>query len=304
MVSPIAFIAATLGGAFLLGVVRDNWRATSYALTLAVLAFVTLVAGQWVWALSTGAVSAVDVYTAGTEPPFAINLRLGLAEAALVLLINITGLLSALYLKDTMMKQGRRAMAVLLVFSMALSGIVMTRDLFNLFVFFELIVISTGGLILLSRDQRALGAGFKFLMASQVVSILMLVGIIFAYHATGSLNIDHMAAASQQLLKGGVTGILPDLHRGDRRTEGIPRQWLGAGYLRVGPPRLLRPGIGRHRLGGPVCHRQAVADRRPAVDGSRPRSSASSALSAPTCSPWCKRSTAACSAIPRWHRSA
>jgi formate hydrogenlyase subunit 3/multisubunit Na+/H+ antiporter MnhD subunit len=203
MVSPIAFIAATLGGAFLLGLVRDNWRAASYALTLVVLAFVTVLAGQWVWGLSTGAASAVDVFTAGTEPPFAINLRLGLAEAALVFLINTTGLLSALYLKDTMMKQGRRAMAVLLVFSMALSGIVMTRDLFNLFVFFELTVISTGGLILLSRDPRALGAGFKFLVASQVVSILMLVGIIFAYHATGSLNIDNMAAASQQLIKGG-----------------------------------------------------------------------------------------------------
>ena len=204
MVSPIVFIAATLGGAFLLGLLRNRWRAMAYTVMLAVLALVSWIAGDWVLALSSGAAAPVEVLTAGTQPPFAINLRFGLVEAVLILLINLTGLLSALYLRDTMMKQGRRAMAVLLIFSMALSGIVMTRDLFNLFVFFELTAISTGGLILLSRDERALGAGFKFLVASQVISILMLVGVIFAYHATGSLNIDDMAAHSQMLLRGGA----------------------------------------------------------------------------------------------------
>ncbi|MCB1773526.1 MAG: NADH-quinone oxidoreductase subunit F [Gammaproteobacteria bacterium] len=204
MVSPIFIIAGSLGGAFLLGLLRDPWRGASYVISLLVLTFTTWLAGSWLWALSSGAVTPVEILTAGTQPPFAVNLRLGIAEAAMVLLINLTGLLSALYLKDTLFKQGRRAMAVLLIFSMALSGIVMTRDLFNLFVFFELTVISTGGLILLSRDPRALAAGFKYLVASQVVSILMLVGIIFAYHATGSLNLDDMAAASAALLRGGA----------------------------------------------------------------------------------------------------
>jgi formate hydrogenlyase subunit 3/multisubunit Na+/H+ antiporter MnhD subunit len=203
MVNPIAFIAATLGGAFLLGLLRNRWRASAYALMLAVLTLVSMLAAGWVWGLATGSASSVEVLTAGTEPPYAISLHFGLAEAVLVLLINLTGLLSALYLRDTMMKKGRRAMAVLLVFSMALSGIVMTRDLFNLFVFLELTVISTGGLILLSRDPLALGAGFKFLVASQVISILMLVGVIFAYHATGSLSLDDMTAAAPLLLKGG-----------------------------------------------------------------------------------------------------
>jgi formate hydrogenlyase subunit 3/multisubunit Na+/H+ antiporter MnhD subunit len=204
MVSPIFIVAGSLGGAFLLGLLHDSWRAASYTITLLVLACTTWLAASWVWALSSGAALPVEILTAGTEPPFAVNLRMGIGEAAMVLLINVTGLLSALYLKDTLFKQGRRAMAVLLIFSMALGGIVMTRDLFNLFVFFELAVISTGGLILLSRDEHALAAGFKYLVASQVVSILMLIGIIFAYHATGSLNLDDMAAASAQLLKGGA----------------------------------------------------------------------------------------------------
>ena len=164
----------------------------------------SVISAGWVVTLASGDGLPVDIFTAGTEPPFAINLRMGLAEAVLTLLINVVGLLAALYLRDTLFRQGRRAMAVLLIFTMASCGIVLTRDLFNLFVFFELVAIATGGLILLSRDIRALGAGFKFLVASQVVTILLLVGIIFSYHATGTLNIDGMAEVRTVLMQGGT----------------------------------------------------------------------------------------------------
>ena len=122
-------------------------------------------------------------------------------------------------------------MAVLLIATMAFSGIVMTRDLFNLFVFFELAVIATGGLVLLSEDQRALGAGFKYLIVSQIISILLLVGIIFTYHATGTLNIDGMPETAATLLKSGSLCLLPAAHRACLRAEALPGQWLGAGHL-------------------------------------------------------------------------
>ena len=203
MVDAMFIIATALGAAFLLGLLRDRWRVTAYAVTLAALACMSWIAAGWLWAFAVAGAAPVEIFTAGTAPPFAINLRMALPEAAALLLVNLTGLLSALYLRDTLLKQGRRAMAVLLVFTMALGGIIVTRDIFNLFVFFELTVISTGGLILLSMDKRALGAGFKYLIASQLISILLLVGIIFCYHATGTLNIDGMADASASLMKGG-----------------------------------------------------------------------------------------------------
>ena len=200
MVSAIYIIAIGLGTAFLLGLLRDEWRSAAYGLTHMALAAMSLISAAWVWHLAQPGALPVEIFTAGAKPPFSINLRLGLAEAVLTLLVNLTGLLSATYLRDTMFKQGRRAMAVLLIFTMAVCGIVMTRDLFNLFVFFELVAIATGGLILLSRDKHALGAGFKFLVASQVITILLLLGIIFSYHATGTLNIDGMAEARAELL--------------------------------------------------------------------------------------------------------
>lgn len=204
MVSPIYIIAAGLGGAFLLGLLPNQWRKTAYAVTLAALAGMAWIAGSWLYAFTVQGVADVEIFTAGTQPPFAINFRVGLAEAALALLTSLIGLHSALYMQNSLFRNGRQAMAVLLIFVMALCGVIFTRDVFNLFVFMELTVIASAGLVLLSIDRRALGAGLKYLIVSQLVSILMLVGIIFLYHVTGSLNIDDMAAAQVSLLPGGM----------------------------------------------------------------------------------------------------
>ncbi|MDD4881261.1 MAG: proton-conducting transporter membrane subunit, partial [Gallionellaceae bacterium] len=205
MTSPLYIIAVALAAAFLLGLLREQWRSLAYPVTLAALAFMSWLSASWLWALASGSASPVDIYTAGTAPPFAINLRMALPEAVLTLLINLTGLFSALYLKSALLARGRRGMAVLLVAIMALSGIVLTRDIFNLFVFLELVVIATGGLVLLSDHAHALSAGFKYLVVSQVISILLLIGIIFAYHATGTLNIDGMAEAVPGLQNAGAS---------------------------------------------------------------------------------------------------
>ena len=204
MVSALYIIVAALGAAFLLGLLNPERRATAYAVTLAALAFMSWISARWLWAFTLDGVGPVDIFTAGTAPPFAINLRMGLPEAALTLLVNLTGLLAALHLKQALFAQGRRAMAVLLIAVMALDGIILTRDLFNLFVFFELVVISSAGMVLLSEDARALSAGFKYLVVSQLISVFLLIGIIFAYHASGTLNIDGMADASLGLATGGT----------------------------------------------------------------------------------------------------
>ncbi len=194
MVSALFLIVAGLGGAFALGLLRETQVRSAYIATTLILAFMAAIAISWTVALAIGAATAVDITTAGTAPPFAINLRIGLTEAALLSVITVTGLLSAFAMRDALMQRGQRAMAVLLVLIMALGGLVMTRDVFNLFVFVELIVIASAGLVLLSEDGRAIAAGFKYLIVAQVISVLLLIGIIFTYHANGSLNIDDIAA--------------------------------------------------------------------------------------------------------------
>ena len=81
MVSAIFIIAVGLGTAFLLGLVRQDQKAFAFTLTIAALAFMSWVAYDWTVALSRGTVQPTEIITAGTRPPFAINLFIGQAEA-------------------------------------------------------------------------------------------------------------------------------------------------------------------------------------------------------------------------------
>ncbi len=202
MVNVIFIIVIGLGAAFLLGLLRENWRNAAYALTIGSLVSMAWIAARWLLFFAVEGGTTVEVFTAGTEPPFAINLRMGIAEAVLLLVVIFSGLLSAVYMSKSLFRLGGRAMSVLLVFIMALCGIILTRDIFNLFVFFELAVIATAGLLLISENKQALSAGFKYLIISQLVSVFLLIGIIFTYHVSGSLNIDTIAGVSLDTMKG------------------------------------------------------------------------------------------------------
>ena len=218
MVNAIHILSIGLGSAFLLGLFKDSQRQLAYAVLIVALAAMAWIAvdgmhfviGQYFSQAtqhSGQALTTIHIFTAGAKPPFAINLQFGLAEGVLVSLITVTCLLSAIYMRQALVQLGHKIMSVLLVLAMALSGIVMTRDLFNLFVFFELVVIASSGLILLSQSGKAFAAGFKYLIVAQLVSIFLLVGIIFAYHAAGSLNIDDLARANLFALKGGAVAF-------------------------------------------------------------------------------------------------
>ena len=104
MVSAIFIIVAALAAAFLLGLIKDEWRETAYAVTLAALGFMTWLATAWLLAFVFDAAAPVDILTAGTPPPFAINLRMALPEAVLTLIICATGFLSALALRETLLR--------------------------------------------------------------------------------------------------------------------------------------------------------------------------------------------------------
>jgi formate hydrogenlyase subunit 3/multisubunit Na+/H+ antiporter MnhD subunit len=75
---------------------------------------------------------------------------------------------------------------------MGIQGMVMTRDLFNLFVFLEIVSIATYGLLSLRVTPAALSATFKFLMGTVLASTFFLIGTVLLYANTGLLNIDEL----------------------------------------------------------------------------------------------------------------
>lgn len=207
MVTPIYIVAVALGLAFFLGILKSSMTRFGSILMLAGLIFMTFVSGQWLYAFLINHQATDIIYTAGFRPPYAINLRMGLNEAILTTMINVVGLLGGLYLLDSLKKTGMNSMAIFIVFVMSLNVIVMTRDIFNLFVFLEISSIATGGLVLIDKKRKAFQAGMKYIIATGIISNFLLIGIIFSYFLAGTLNIDSLIASHIMSIKGGAIAL-------------------------------------------------------------------------------------------------
>lgn len=192
MVNPIYLIAIPLGVAFLLPLIDKQNKRLADTLFWIVLAASTFVAGQWLYGFVFENIETLQIFTAGVKPPLSINLQMGLQESLLLTFINLLGLIGGLYLIRVIKVSGIRAYVLYLVFIMGMNGLVMTRDLFNVFVFLEIIAIASYALIGLELKATALRSGFRYMIAGSIASIFFLLGIILLYGLSGTLNIDGM----------------------------------------------------------------------------------------------------------------
>jgi len=74
-----------------------------------------------------------------------------------------------------------------------MEGAILTRDLFNLFVFLEIFGIAAYVLVAYSRAGYALLAGYKYLVMSSLAMSLFLLGVLLIYRSTGTLSLDRLA---------------------------------------------------------------------------------------------------------------
>ncbi|MCF8295577.1 MAG: hypothetical protein K9I34_05880 [Bacteroidales bacterium] len=201
MVGPIYIIVIALGIAFTLGLLGKASKSAGWVFVLAGLAAMTFISAQWLVALLEGSIQGIQIFTAGYKPPYSISLQMGLEEAILTTLINSLGLLSLLYLGKEMVQKGVEILMVFMVFIMSMNVTIMTRDIFNLFVFLEIETIALSGLILLIGRKTAFQAGIKYLIISGIASGLLLIGIILAYSHVGTLDINGIASANNGLFR-------------------------------------------------------------------------------------------------------
>lgn len=194
MVNPIYIFILALGAGFLLALFDKVHRKVSMIIFYTVLAAMTAISAQWLIALIGGAETQM-IYTAGFEPPFSINLQMGIEEAFFTLAVNALGFLAGLFMIKKLNKTKVNGIILFLMMIMGINGIIMTRDMFNLFVFMEITSIATFAMIGIDRGLRSLSAGFKYVVAGGIASILFLIGTIYLYRFTGVLHIDSMVAA-------------------------------------------------------------------------------------------------------------
>ncbi|MBM9593718.1 monovalent cation/H+ antiporter subunit D [Roseitranquillus sediminis] len=138
---------------------------------------------------------AIHVYELGDWPaPFGIVLVVDRLSALMVLLTTLLALAVALYVIGTGWdRRGRHFHALLQFQIMGIIGAFLTGDAFNLFVFFEVLLIASYGLIIHSGGTARLRAGVQYVVYNLLGSTLFLFALGTLYAVTGTLNMADLA---------------------------------------------------------------------------------------------------------------
>ena len=108
-------------------------------------------------------------------------------------LISSGVLLAALTYETLTGLRSRLFPALVLFLAAGLTGLFLTADVFNFYVFFELSMISAYVLSCYGDEARQLGAGFIFAVVNLLGSFLFLLAVAGTYHVTGALAMDVVA---------------------------------------------------------------------------------------------------------------
>ena len=134
----------------------------------------------------------------GWDRPFGIELRFDEFSAAILFMALIAGLVLVYAGRDAAreMPAGRLPWfhALMLLNLGGMAGFAVTGDLFNLFVFMEVVSVSSYALVALGEQRMAPVAAFRYLLAGAASSALILFSIGILYALTGSLNMADVAA--------------------------------------------------------------------------------------------------------------
>src|SRR5699024_3916720 len=81
-------------------------------------------------------------------------------------------------------------------------------DIFNMYVWFEIMLISSFGLLVLKGTKQQLDAGVKYVMLNLVMTTVFLVAVAFLYGATGTLNMADLATRVPAVENAGLINAL------------------------------------------------------------------------------------------------
>ncbi|RJG41502.1 monovalent cation/H+ antiporter subunit D [Mesorhizobium sp. DCY119] len=161
--------------------------------------------------------ATTSVYPLGNWPaPFGIVLVLDRLSALMLVLTSVLALAALVFSLARWHKSGPHFHTLFQLLLMGLNGAFLTGDLFNLFVFFEVLLAASYGLVLYGSGQLRVKAGLHYIAINLAASSLFLIGVSLIYGVTGTLNMADLAlkipavpAEDRMLLEAGaaVLGI-------------------------------------------------------------------------------------------------
>ena len=185
---------------------------------------------------------AIGVYLLGDwPPPFAIALALDRLSALMLLLTAILAMATLIFSFARWDKEGQHFHSLFQFLLMGLNGAFLTGDLFNLFVFFEVMLAASYGLAMHGSGPLRVRAGLHYIAMNLAASLLFLIGVSLIYGVTGTLNMADLAtrvplvtAADRPLLSAGAAILgLAFLVKAAMWPLGF---WLPITYMAAAPP--------------------------------------------------------------------
>lgn len=128
------------------------------------------------------------------HPPFGINLVSSFFSILFLAALYVVFLITAIiFIFKNDIKNQQKISSVLLLYLASFSGIILTGDLFNFFVFFEIFSIANIIIISLKNEKFSLKGSIKYLLISSIGSAFLLFAIGYLYAILGTLNLAEIA---------------------------------------------------------------------------------------------------------------
>ncbi|MGL5631938.1 MAG: proton-conducting transporter membrane subunit, partial [Azovibrio sp.] len=135
-----------------------------------------------------------QTYALGNWPaPFGIVLVLDRLSALMLVLTSTLALVVLLFAVGGNDTQGRHFHVLYQFELMGINGAFLTGDFFNLFVFFEILLIASYGLMVHGGGAERIKAGVQYVVVNILGSTLFLIAVGMIYSVTGTLNMADLA---------------------------------------------------------------------------------------------------------------
>lgn len=183
------FVAVPLLGAGLLVLLRRHW------LERAVMIAVPVAVGVGAGALLAAhqSVPVISHAVGGFSDVLAIPFVSDTTTALMLLVTALSTLAASVFLMLSGESSYRFVPPLVLLLTTGVNGALLTGDLFNLFVWVEVMLMPSYALIAVTGTWRRLGIGRMFVLVNLVTSTVLLIGVGWVYGAAGTVNLAALA---------------------------------------------------------------------------------------------------------------
>jgi multicomponent Na+:H+ antiporter subunit D len=137
----------------------------------------------------------IQYWLGGWRPPWGIEYRVDHFNAFMLVLVSSLALISSIYAKRSVESELPDRVGLFwslyLLLVTGLLGIILTGDMFNLFVLIEVASLTSYSLIAIGKGRATL-ASFRYLIIGTIGAIFYLIGVGYLYIMTGSLNMEDL----------------------------------------------------------------------------------------------------------------